>query len=296
VNDEYSDIARRIAGARSRLVRVLVGAAALRVLAQVLACLLGGAIGVAAGARLGFARPVTLLGALAAIAMEGWRTLRAVRSARDAGYVARKLTEADGPLRSALVSAVELERARAEIETSGRFSIALVDGHVARSARTLAGVDLVRAIPSTPALRAAAAFGAVTFVLLLSIAVTPLRAGLGRVLAGDPAEARLALDPITGDVELTLRYPAYMHREPRTVSGTGGEIRAPKGTEVELKTRSDRPVKAAEVEVEAAEGALPPPPTENSPSPSSRERAGVREQAIAPPGVAERRLGLKTHA
>jgi hypothetical protein len=78
--------------------------------------------------------------------------------------------------------------------------------------------------------------------------------GLGkayaRVLAGDPKGAPPPqVDPITGDVEITYRYPAYMKREPKTLSGTGGEIRAPKGTEVLLATRADRPVKAAELAI-----------------------------------------------
>ncbi len=98
----------------------------------------------------------------------------------------------------------------------------------------------------------------------------PVGGGLRRILAGDPAASRLALDPITGDIELTLRYPAYMKREAKSLSGTGGEIRAPKGTEVELKTRADRPVKGAELEVERAEGAPSP-----SPSPPVGERGAI---------------------
>ncbi|HEY6098959.1 MAG TPA: hypothetical protein VIW03_05990, partial [Anaeromyxobacter sp.] len=74
-----------------------------------------------------------------------------------------------------------------------------------------------------------------------------------RVVHGDARAAALAADPITGDIELTYHYPAYMRREPRTLSGTGGEIRAPKGTEVVLRTRSDRDVKAAEIAVEYAD-------------------------------------------
>ena len=149
---------------------------------------------------------------------------------------------------------MELERDRGEIEASGRFSLALLDGHVNRSARALASVDVVRAIPSLPVRRAAIGLGAVVAVMLLTVAIAPARVGGGlrRILAGDPAASRLALDPITGDVELTFRYPAYMRRAPKTLSGTGGEIRAPKGTEVALKTRADRPVKGAEVEVEVA--------------------------------------------
>ncbi|WP_422723934.1 DUF4175 family protein [Hyalangium rubrum] len=56
-------------------------------------------------------------------------------------------------------------------------------------------------------------------------------------------------EPITGDIELTYRYPAYTGLTPRTVAGTNGEVSAPAGTEVVLKTRSDREVERAELVV-----------------------------------------------
>jgi hypothetical protein len=94
---------------------------------------------------------------------------------------------------------------------------------------------------------------AVAYGLAFLVGRAPLGSAYARVLAGDPTpEAGPSLDPITGDIELTYRYPAHTHREPRTVSGTGGEIRAPKGTEVTLKTRADRPVEAAELELAPA--------------------------------------------
>ncbi|HSM92409.1 MAG TPA: DUF4175 family protein [Anaeromyxobacteraceae bacterium] len=287
----YAEIARVLAGGRSRIVRILVGAAALRAAAAAVACLLGGALGIVAGARIGFARPVTLLGMAAAVALEAWRSARALRATREPAAVARAITEPGGPLRSDLVSAVELERDRGQIEASRRFSLALLDAHVDRSARSLASVDLVRAVPARPVLRAAGGLGAVAALTLLSVALAPaaVGGGLRRILAGDPAAARLALDPITGDVELTLRYPAYMAREPKTLSGTGGEIRAPKGTEVELKTRADRPVKAAELEVEVAE-TLTPPPHPASP-PQERGRGGVIKVPLAV--ASERQLSGK---
>ena len=65
----------------------------------------------------------------------------------------------------------------------------------------------------------------------------------------DDAPAVL-LDPITGDIEVTYQYPAYTKRDPRTLSGTGGDLRAPRGTEVRLVTRADRVVKAAELVVD----------------------------------------------
>jgi hypothetical protein len=259
VTEGYAEIARVIERARDRQRRILSGSAALRALAKALACLFGGAFGVALGAGIGFARIATLLGVLAAVAIEAWRALRALRETGDPARVARAVAEGNDRLRSALVSAVELERDRGEIETSGRFSLALVDGHVARSASALAAVDLEAALPGLPVRRAAQALGAAVGVTLLALAIgsAPFRTAYRRVLAGDAAAARLSLDPITGDVELTLRYPAYLGRPPKTVSGTGGEVRAPKGTEVALRARADRPVKRAELQVESGAGERP---------------------------------------
>ena len=49
-----------------------------------------------------------------------------------------------------------------------------------------------------------------------------------------------AQELITGDIELTYRYPPYTGLSPRTVAGSNGEVSAPAGTEVLLKTRADR--------------------------------------------------------
>lgn len=271
----YPEIARVIEAARVRQARILAASAALRALVQAIACLLGGAVGIALGAGVGFARGAVLLGVLAAAAAEGWRLWRSRRAARDPAAVARAITEGDPALRSALLSAVELARARGEIEASGRFSLALVDGHLARSAAAVGGIDLVRALPPVSVRRAAKGLGVAAAVAVVALAVGPLRVGMGRVLAGAPEGAKLALDPITGDVELTLRYPVYMQREPKVISGTGGEVRAPKGTEVELKAKADRPVKAAEIEVERAGVAFAPAaagaaPASSSPAPPQR--------------------------
>jgi hypothetical protein len=62
-------------------------------------------------------------------------------------------------------------------------------------------------------------------------------------------------EPITGDIELTYRYPAYTGLTPRTVAGSNGEVSAPAGTEVVLKTRSVQEVERAEIVVN--EEALP---------------------------------------
>src|SRR5206468_865418 len=55
----------------------------------------------------------------------------------------------------------------------------------------------------------------------------------------------LEREPITGEVELSYHYPAYMELLPRVVPGTNGEVSAPVGTEVRLRARSDRRVARA---------------------------------------------------
>lgn len=287
MTEGYPEIARVIERARVRQGRIEAGAAALRALAQAIGCLLGGAVGIALGGGVGFTRGAVLVGVLAAVGAEGWRLWRSRRTARDPSAVAQAITAGDPALRSALLSAVELARARAEIEASGRFSLALVDGHLARSAAVAGGIDLVRALPPAPVIRAAKGLGAVAAVAAVALAVGPLRVGMGRVLAGAPEGATLALDPITGDVELTLRYPAYMGREAKTISGTGGEVRAPKGTEVELKARADRLVKAAEIEVERVGGA-PAPAAPGAGLGAAAPAPPQHLPARAPPPVGER--------
>jgi len=76
-------------------------------------------------------------------------------------------------------------------------------------------------------------------------------AGVGHALwepAGAPRPTQR--EPITGDIELTYRYPAYTGLQARTIAGTNGEISALAGTEVTLKTRADRPVHRAELAID----------------------------------------------
>jgi hypothetical protein len=270
----YGEIARVLGGARRRQVRiVLLGATGFGAAAALL-CLLGGAGALAAGAR-SWVRALSLAGAVTAIAgAAAWAIHTLLRTAwtdeAAAGTVAR-----DAPaLRSDLVSSVELARERADVQATGRFSLALLDAHVARTAEQVRAVDLSRAVPD----RLARAGGlALVAVLLVNVAAFvavpgPLARAYGRLLSPAPPPAAAAVDPITGDIELTYRFPAYMRRDPRTISGTGGEIRAPRGTEVELRTRADRKVEGAEIAVDVA-----PDPAADAKAP----RAPARRLALA---------------
>ena len=267
----YTEIARILDGARRRRIRIVLVAAAGFGAAAALAWLLLGATGIASGLRASWVHPVAIAGALASVAAAAANAvLSIVRGAWTADAAARTVGRGEPALRSALLSAVELERERGGIAESGRFSLALVDAHIARTAERAAAVDLSRALPDLPARRAGMALAAVAAAHLAAFVVGggALVRGYGRVLAGDPASAiAAAVDPITGDVEITYLYPAYMRRETATISGTGGEVRAPRGTEARLRTRADRPVRAAELVVEAGAQDAPGKQAQTAPKP-----------------------------
>jgi hypothetical protein len=257
----YSDIARVLQGARQRQVRIVLAAAGAAGVAASLLALLAGAVALAAGARTGvrvLALGVAAVAAFAAVAL----AIRALlRTARGDAAAARVVGVGRPDLRSALLSSVELARARPDIASSGHYSVALVDAHLERTAAAAQGVDLGLAIPDRRARQAALLLVGVLAVHAVAFLAggTGLARAYARVVRGDPPGAPPPqVDPITGDVELTYAYPAYMKREPRTLSGTGGEVRAPKGTEVTLRTRADRPVVAAELEVSYEAVAQPP--------------------------------------
>ncbi len=256
----YGEIRRVLGGARRRQLRV-VGLAALSFgLAALLLVLFVGAAALALGARASVRAAALAGAATAAIAAMAWAVRALLRTAWSEEATARTVAHDEPALRSDLVSSIELERDRPEIEASARYSVALVDAHLERTATRAATVDVARAIPDRWArLGGVALLGvAVLHGLTFLFGGGSFSKAYGRILGGDPGgAARAIVDPITGDVELTYEYPAYMRREAKTLSGTGGEIRAPKGTFVGLRTRADRDVKAAEIGIDVDAAADP---------------------------------------
>ncbi|MFO0584996.1 MAG: DUF4175 family protein [Anaeromyxobacter sp.] len=253
MNPAFGEIAAVLAAARRRQATTIASAAGAFGLAAVLLVLLLGAVAVSLGARLGVRPWVLGLAGAGALAAIGLAVRAALRTAWSDAAAARTLAKDEPALRSDLLSSIELAHDRERIAERGDYSVALVDGHLARTAERTRTIDLARAIPDRWARRGALALLAVAALHLVAFAVGrgAFTKAYARVVAGDPPGALVAdVEPITGDIELTYRYPAYMRREPRTASGTGGEVKAPKGTEVELRTRADREVKAAELAVD----------------------------------------------
>ncbi len=221
---------------------VLLGTAALLVL------LVAGGFLALASPSLG--RWVMLLapvvGALVAGAFGVWLSLRTVG---DDLRTARLIGERRPELSLDVLAAVELAR-----ERSGQppHSADLAEAFLQQMDVRAGQVDVGTVVDRTRLKHAGLALGGVVLVLAVVLGVwgAQWRVGWSKALESarriGAAETR---EPITGDIELTYRYPAYTGLEPRTVPGTNGEVSAPAGTEVQLKTRSDREVERAELVV-----------------------------------------------
>jgi hypothetical protein len=185
-------------------------------------------------------------GALVACAFGVWLSLRTVG---DDLRTARLIGERQPQLSLDVLAAVELSRERGP---QPQHSAELADAFLRQMDLRAAQVDPGTVVDSTRLKHTFLAVGGVALALMgvLGLAGSSWRAGLDKALTSArqmvQAEQR---EPITGDIELTYRYPAYTGLAPRTVPGTNGEISAPAGTEVLLKTRSDREVERAELVV-----------------------------------------------
>jgi len=258
VQAPYSEISSVFRTARGRRRAVVLATALGGGAAAVGAVFLAGALalGVGTAGPGGWVRPfVLVLGVVAGAAASGWAGWTLWRTARGPREVAATLAAGDESLRSALVSAVELVADRETLEARG-LSTALAAEHVARTGVRARAIDLRVAVPDRSARRALWALAGVVGAWgAAGLLVGPdLGRGFSRLLAGVPASAGPPrTDPVTGDVEITYRYPAYTGRAERTVPGSDGSVQAPRGTEVRLQARSDRPVGTAQIAIEGAD-------------------------------------------
>jgi hypothetical protein len=258
VQAPYSDILRVLAGARRRRRAVVLGAATGWGLAAVALVLLAGAVrlgGATAGPG-GLSRPVALgAAALAAVAAVAWAVVALRRTALRPEAAAESLSGGDAAMRSALLTAVELARDRDGLDARG-LSAALADEHAARTGESLRAVDLRAAVPDRAARRGAWAIAAALCAwAAAAVLLGPdLARGAARLARGfAPVAGPPRVEPVTGDVEITYRYPAHTGRAERTVPGSDGSVQAPRGTEVRLSARSDRPVKGAQLALSAGD-------------------------------------------
>lgn len=166
------------------------------------------------------------------------------RRVGDEARTARTLAAVAPELNLDLLAAVELSRALGKREDfSPELARAFLRDVDLRASRR----SVSELVDGKPVARASLALVASVFVALalLGWKGATLRAGLANVLAPVPEGEVARRVPITGDVELTFKYPPHTGLEPRTLPSTTGDISAPTGTEVTYRTRADRDVESA---------------------------------------------------
>jgi hypothetical protein len=192
---------------------------------------------------------MTLAPVAGALLAAGFGVGLSLRTVGDDFRTARLIGERQPALSLDVLAAVELER---EQSRQPGHSQVLADAFLRQMDARALQVDVGGVVDGTRVKRAGLVLGATVLVLagVLLLAGSHWRVGWSKAVDSLNATAQAETrEPITGDIELTYRYPAYTGLTPRTVPGTNGEVSAPAGTEVQLKTRSDREVRRAELVV-----------------------------------------------
>jgi len=170
------------------------------------------------------------------------------RRAGDDLRTARLLSERLPEVSLDLLAAVELKRAMGR---ENGFSLDLAQAFLRQMDDRASRQDAARAIDRRQTRIAGAVFAAaaLTSGLLIFAASGNWFAALSGVFEARVQPAQPRREPITGEVELTYRYPAYTGLALKTVPSTAGDVSAVAGTEVQIKTRADRDVAQAELVV-----------------------------------------------
>ncbi len=194
-------------------------------------------------------RALLILSPILALAIAGFFGLYlAQRRVGDDLRTARMLGERLPEVSLDLLAAVELKRA---LEQENGFSVELASAFLQQMDDRASRQDAARAIDRRRTRIAAAAFAVAALASGLIIFSTSDTWFAGMTIAFDrrPKATEQRREPITGDVELTYRYPAYTGLAPKMIPGTAGDVSALAGTEVQIKTRADRDVARADLMV-----------------------------------------------
>ena len=172
--------------------------------------------------------------------------LRPARLFSEPAALARMVGQRHPPLASDLLSAVELEGARTG---GGEASPEMANAFYETVADRAAPVVVRDLIPLDRAGRAVGIAVALLVLLLAAVLSFPAVLGRGlRVLFHTPTlfeGARVAREPLVGDVRITYDFPAYTGLPRQIVEGSAGDLRAVRGTRVELEMRPLRSARQA---------------------------------------------------
>lgn len=172
--------------------------------------------------------------------------LRPARLFSEPAALARMVGQRHPPLASDLLSAVELESARTG---GGEASPEMANAFYETVADRAAPVVVRDLIPLDRAGRAVGIAVALLVLLLAAVLSFPAVLGRGlRILFHTPTlfeGARVAREPLVGDVRITYDFPVYTGLPRQIVEGSAGDLRAVRGTRVELEMRPLRSARQA---------------------------------------------------
>lgn len=230
-------------------IAAFVGAARARLRARQLwwalgrggASAVGGLVALIGGAALAPGagwRPFALLAAGVGLGVGAVVGARGLARWRRDDAVARLIGELQPNVGDNLWSAIELGRDLPRLEAELILSPALARAQRQRAAELTRGVDLRRLLPVRRLANVWPLF--VALALLVGLArVWPAGVAHGWLLltSAEPP-ATTSVEPIVGDVELTLMYPAYTGLPPRVIPGSTGHVLALPGTRVTVAARA----------------------------------------------------------
>ncbi len=174
-----------------------------------------------------------------------------VRPLRSDENVALMIEKRHPGLKDLLVSSFQLGGDMEDPDKPEFFSHELVGQLFRQTEERLQGVKLEDAVDRSDLSRnVKVLLGAVCIVSLLVFLNPGLVGRRVQLFLGPDSGKAVSVEPgapVIGDITLTYRYPVYTGLKPRTVSGSGGDIRALKGSEVEIVALSSHPVSSADI-------------------------------------------------
>lgn len=159
-------------------------------------------------------------------------------------------------LEDAPVNAVQF---REQLERGTSYSTELIEAYLRRAGHITRGLCSRVSVSEVPVVRSMGAVVGAAVLFFGGVLLIPGVLGSGlhnltrppkRLSGGRPDRTKLRI----ADLRVTYVYPDYLGREPRSVSGTDGSLRAVKGTQVRLEGRLEGVQAAATLFINGEEG------------------------------------------
>ncbi len=157
-------------------------------------------------------------------------------------------------LNNALINSVQLHREMGEPHRRALFSSQLISSLIKQTAERLTNLDSSKLIPKGPLrLKGLLLFFLISLCLVLALnypsffstSLSRLFTSPSSSLRKEKAVVQGGPPPLLGDITLKYNFPLYSGLKPKIVHNSSGDITTLRGTEVEIRVRSDREIELA---------------------------------------------------